>query len=288
MAKIKIIDFRVRPRVPEALQSHQPGRVSPVFSKNANQFRALDRFTPQRIENTIEEMHDAGIVHAVIAAADNESLGGAKIPNELIADLVRENPESFTGYAGVDPRKGMEAVREFEHAVRNLGLKGLSTDPFINQLLPTDPQYYPLYAKAVELGVPVFSHCSVNFDSRVVMDYGHPRHLDQVACHFPELILIARHGGWPWVLDMVAVAWRHENVYIEISGISPKYLHRDLLTYADGLLRKKVLFGTSYPLQPFKRAVDEFLALPLREETQQAILYDNAAALLQLKGGSPA
>ncbi len=282
----KAIDFRVRPRVPGALQSHQPGRVSPVFAKNATQFKALDRFTPQPIGETIAEMREAGIVHAVIAAADSETLGGAKIANELIADLVRAHPDTLTGYVGVDPRKGMAAVRELEHAVRELGLRGLSTDPFINQLLPTDAQYYPLYAKAVELGIPVFSHCSVNFDSRVVMDYGHPRHLDQVACHFPELTIIARHGGWPWVLDMVAVAWRHENVYVEISGISPKYLHRDLLTYADGLLRHKFLFGTSYPLQPFKRAVEEFLALPLRDETKRAILYDNAAKLLHLADAS--
>jgi len=257
-----------------------------VFAKNATQFKALDRFTPQPIGETIAEMREAGIVHAVIAAADSETLGGAKIANELIADLVRAHPDTLTGYAGVDPRKGMAAVRELEHAVRELGLRGLSTDPFINQLLPTDAQYYPLYAKAVELGIPVFSHCSVNFDSRVVMDYGHPRHLDQVACHFPELTIIARHGGWPWVLDMVAVAWRHENVYVEISGISPKYLHRDLLTYADGLLRHKFLFGTSYPLQPFKRAVEEFLALPLRDETKRAILYDNAAKLLHLADAS--
>ena len=115
------------------------------------------------------------------------------------------------------------------------------------------------------------------------MDYGHPRHLDQVACDFPELTIVARHGGWPWVLDMVAVAWRHPNVYVELSGIAPPYLHPDLLRYADGMLRHKFLFGTSYPLLTFRRAVDEFMELPLKDETKSAILYENAARLLHLE-----
>ncbi len=280
---MKVIDFRVRPRIPEALQSHQPDAISTSFRQNAEQFRAVERFSPQPVEATIEEMRAAGVVHAVISAADTQSAGGKKTSNEAIAAIVAAHPGWFTGFAGVDPGKGMPAVREFAHAVETLGMRGLNTEPFLNRMLPTDRRYYPLYAKAVELGVPVFSHCSVNFDPTVVMDYGHPRHLDQVACDFPELTIVARHGGWPWVLDMVAVAWRHPNVYVELSGIAPRYLHPDLLRYADGMLRHKFLFGTSYPLLTFRRAVDEFMELPLKDETKSAILYENAARLLHLE-----
>lgn len=104
-----------------------------------------------------------------------------------------------------------------------------------------------------------------------------------MAGHFPELKLIASHAGWPWILQMVAVAWRHPNVYLELSGIAPRYLDPELLRYFDTpILQDKVFFATDYPLYPFERGVQEFLELPLQDDTKEKILWRNANRLFGL------
>jgi predicted TIM-barrel fold metal-dependent hydrolase len=175
----------------------------------------------------------------------------------------------------------MQAVRDFEHAVRDLGLRGLNLGPWLHKLRANDRRYYPLYAKAVELNVPVVLHTSSHFDPTVTMDTGNPKYLDDVCVDFPELKVIASHAGWPWILEMIAVAWRHPNVYLEISGIKARYLHRDLVSYFDTpILRGRVLFATDYPLLDWDEAIADVMALPIDETTKQEILRDNAMSLL--------
>ncbi len=280
----KVIDVRVSPRVKECLGSWTPPNTIPPYRKYLERYPgARERMYPIPMEEMFAEMDRSGVVKAVIGGADIETTWGRRIPDEVIADLVQKYPDRFIGFAGADPFKGMEAVRGVERAVHELGLRGLCLDPWLHGLKANDKRYYPLYTKAAELRIPINIHTSQHFHSDMPMETGNPSNLDEVACHFPELKLIARHAGWPWVLPMVAVAWRHENVYIELSGLAPRYLHTDYLRYFDTVLQDRVLYGTSYPVLTWERTIKELEELPLKEETKEKILYRNAARLLGIE-----
>jgi predicted TIM-barrel fold metal-dependent hydrolase len=230
-----------------------------------------------------------GVTKAVIKAKDIETTYRRKLPNETVAELVRQYPDRLIGFAGVDPYKGMEAVRELEYAVRDLGLRGLAMEPFEYHLPANDRRFYPLYCKCVELDIPVNLHCSINFSTVSRMEYGRPLHLDDVAVDFPELKVVAMTPGWPWVGELVGVAWRHPNVYIETAAIRPKYMGMpntgwsELLHYGNTVLQDKILFASSWPLLPIERTIREIRELPLKEVVVEKWLYRNAARLLALE-----
>jgi len=233
-------------------------------------------------------MDDAGVDIAMLTAEDAETTTGMRVPNDKVAKFVRQNPERFLGMAAVDPHKGMEAVRELERAVKELGMKCLCLEPWLHKLRSNDKLYYPIYAKCVELDIPVWIHSSINYVPQLTMDFGRPIYLDEVAGHFPELKIIAGHGGWPWVNEMVAFLWRHPNAHMDISGIRPKYLGmpgsgwETLIQYGNTLLQDKVLFGTSWPAQQFKKSIEEIKKLPIKKEVMVKWLGGNSQRLLQL------
>lgn len=236
----------------------------------------------------LEYMDQEGVDIAVFSAGDNESTTGAKHPNEKLAEFVQQNPKRFIGFAGADPHKGMKAVRELEHAITKLGLKGLNIGPWLHKIYANDKKYYPLYAKCVELNIPVIIHTSINFMRHLSMDLGRPIHLDEVAIDFPELKLVASHGGWPWVPELMGVCWRHPNVFIEIAAVRPKYVGmpgsgwETLLQYGSTILQDRVLFATDWPMLPMKQSIEEMKGLPLKEEVKEKWLGGNATRLLGL------
>jgi len=207
---------------------------------------------------------------------------------EIVVDLVRSFPERFLGFAGVDPHKGAGAVESLRLNVEKLGLRGAMISPWEHLMFSDDERYYPIYETCVELDIPIWIHTSFNFSRQIPMEYGHPLHLDRVAVRFPELKIVAGHAGWPWVMEMVAVAWRHPNVYIEISGIRQKYMGMEhtgwepLIHYGNSVLQDKVLFATAWPLLPLEQAVQDVKNLPIKEEVKAKWLGENARRLLQL------
>jgi len=279
-----IIDFRVGP--PLKSVGGTPPKPTPYQNLYNLTDTILAEYTSMAPEAFLQLIDQAGVDKVVLPAEDNESTFGTKIPNESLAEFCRKSPDRFIGFAGVDPHKGMDAVREFEHAVRELDLRGLNLGPFLQKLFPTDRRYYPLYAKCIELDVPVILHVGINFFQEASMEYSHPRYLDQVATDFPELKIVATHGGWPWVTEMVAVAWKHPNVYIDTAGQSPKYLAMPTMGWAplmqlgNSLLQDRILFATRYPLLSYERVLKEFHQLPLKDEIKEKWLWQNAARLL--------
>jgi uncharacterized protein len=230
-----------------------------------------------------------GTRHVVVKARDLETTFGFRVRNEDVAEFCRAHGPRFLGFAGVDPHKGMVALRELEHAVRELGLRGLNLQCFEHKLRINDPKMYPLYAKCIELGIPVNLHCSINFSTDTLMEYGHPCCLDEVMVHFPELRVCASPPGWPWVHELIGVAWRHRNVFIGLVAVRPKYLavassgYEPLLQYGKSVLQDRLIFGSAYPMQPVERAVAEVEALGLTPEVKRKWLGDNAAAFLGLE-----
>jgi len=136
---------------------------------------------------------------------------------------------------------------ELVHAVKDLGMKALCLEPWLHKIHSNDKLYYPIYAKCVELDIPVWIHSSLNFVPQLKMDFGRPLYLDEVAGHFPELKIVAGHGGWPWVNELMAVLWRHDNVFMDISAIHPAYMTKpgsgweSLLCYGNSLLQETTL-----------------------------------------------
>jgi predicted TIM-barrel fold metal-dependent hydrolase len=233
------------------------------------------------LEAFVAQMDRAGIVWGAMRTDSNDGT----------AEIVARFPKRFLGQALADPNRGMRAVRELERAVKELGLRSFYASPFRYGLPPNDKKFYPLYAKAAELSIPVFVYVTMNYNSALPMDLSHPRHLDEVARDFPELTLIAGCGGWPWVPEMVGVARRHQNVYIDTEAHRPKYLATPgsgwemLLRFGNTLLQDRVLFASNWAsyFQPaddvLDRVVAEMRQLPLKDEVKEKWLYRNAARL---------
>jgi predicted TIM-barrel fold metal-dependent hydrolase len=282
-----VIDFRVRPPIKESYVR------LPELEHYRELYQSSSALSPADLdrgwETLLAQMDEADVQKALLVAEDFQGTLGKKVPNESIADGVRMYPDRFLGLASVDPHNGRQAVQELEHAVVDLGMVGLTLWPCFQEIYANDRRYYPLYEKCLELGIFVVVHASINFNSKAKLDLGRPIYLDEVAVDFPELRIVASHAGWPWVLEMIAVAWRHPNVYMEISAMRPKYMAREhsgwgpLLNYGDTILQDRIMFGTSWPLLPFKRSVDEVRALPLRESVVDKWLYQNAAKFLGIE-----
>jgi uncharacterized protein len=256
-----------------------------IYSMSPDMEAYISDFKP---EDFIAMMDAAGIDVAVLLGEDQETTFAKKVPNEIVVDLVRSFPERFLGFAGVDPHKGAGAVESLRLNVEKLGLRGAMISPWEHLMFSDDERYYPIYETCVELDIPIWIHTSFNFSRQIPMEYGHPLHLDRVAVRFPELKIVAGHAGWPWVMEMVAVAWRHPNVYIEISGIRQKYMGMEhtgwepLIHYGNSVLQDKVLFATAWPLLPLEQAVQDVKNLPIKEEVKAKWLGENARRLLQL------
>ena len=179
----------------------------------------------------------------------------------------------------------MPAVRQVAR-VAELGLHGINIQPSHFGLPIDHPQLYPVYAKACELGLGVGVHTGVNYTSHLPIKHDHPLHLDQVACDFADLILVACHAAWPWTTEMVAVARKHPNVYLEFGGLAPKYVGspgtgwEPAFRCMNSLLAKQDLFGTDWPEFPIQRAIAEWRDLRLKPAVLETLLAGNANGLL--------
>ncbi len=241
------------------------------------------------IEEFIKQLDEMGVERAVIFNLDEGTPSGLSgLPNDYYADIVNKYPKKFIGVAGIDPLKGMDAVREIRRCY-DLGLRGIAVRPFMFGIPPHHAKMYPLYAACVELDIPIWFHLSINYSTNT-MEVERPIYIDIVAQDFPELKIIAGHGGWPWVNEMVAVAWRNKNVYIDIASYIPKYIGmpgtgwEPLLRYGDSILKDRILFGSTWLFMglSIRELADGVMELPLKDEVKRMWLYDNAARLFKI------
>ncbi|MCX6389074.1 MAG: amidohydrolase family protein [Solirubrobacterales bacterium] len=228
------------------------------------------------IEMTLAAMDDAGIEMATLSAW-NSPRHGEMISNDEVAAWVEAHPERFVGLASVDLDRPMEAVRELRHRVRDQGFKGLRMLPWLWDAPPTDRRYYPLFAECVELGVPFCTQVG-HAGPLMPSEPGRPiPYIDQIAIDFPELVIVGGHIGYPWTEEMVAVARKHENVYIDTSAWTAERMPLELVNYMKSRGgRQKVLFGSNSPMILPAKALEAVDALELDDETRGLFLGGNA------------
>jgi len=287
-----IIDFRFTPPTPEALPrytappKHMAGYAQ-AYGKRVfgGKEAGVDFMSADAL---VKWMDEQGVDKVLLKCSDNETLMGKRYPHEKLYEYVKEHPTRLLATAGADPYKGMVAVRELERAVKEYGFKGLNMGPWELKLHANDKKFYPIYAKCVELDIPVLLHTSFNLTRELMLDYGRPIYLDEVAKDFPELKIVAVHGGWPWVLEMIAVAWKYPNVYIEISGTMPKYIATPnsgwdpLFVYGNTVIQDRVLWASNWPMITPKESLVGVRQFPLKETVRKKWLGENAARLLKL------
>ncbi len=279
---MKVIDFNFKMTMPwlveEGEANHKPNMENYIKRYSVDDSRV--HHTP---EEAIQYLKDAGVTYAVIAGSDDGTLRNRVVSNDKIAKIRDDHPEFFKfAWAGADPHKKMNAVRKFERDIKELKLSGLYMNPWYNKMFANDRRYYPLYAKAVELNVPLSLHCISSMDPTSTMDYGNPKYLDDIAVDFPELRIVARHPGFPWDKELVAVAYRQPNVYIEMSCINPKLL-TDLIPRLNDIVQDKVIFGSGFPWVTPKKAIEWVDRLGLKDEVKEKVLYKNAARFIGLE-----
>lgn len=252
-------------------------------------FDSLRRWTgqdvPERetpIEATVAALDHADVRFGLLSAwhAPRED---ALISNDEVAGWVAAHPDRFAGLAAVDLDKPMDAVRELRRCVIEHDFRGLRVVPWLWEAPPTDRRYYPLYAACVELGVPFCTQVGHTGPLRP-SETGRPiPYIDQVALDFPELTIVAGHTGYPWTEEMIAVARKHERVYIDTSAYTSRRLPPELVSYMKTKGgRHKVLFGTNYPMIPHNKALEDLDTLGLDEETRELYLSANATRVFNI------
>jgi hypothetical protein len=207
---------------------------------------------------------------------------GPLIDNDEVARLVTAHPDRFVGIGSVNLFEPMAAVRELRRTVKQLGFRGVRLLPWLWGLPPNDRRYYPVYAECVELGVPFCLQVGHAGPLRP-SEPGRPiPYLDEVACEFPELTIVGGHIGYPWTTEMIAMATKYENVFIDTSAYKPKRFPPELVTFMRSHGRKKVLFGSNFPMIQPAACIAQLDELGLDDEAKRLFLSDNAKRVFGL------
>lgn len=228
---------------------------------------------------------------AVVFTVDAQSATGhPPVPSEEVAKACAEHADVLIPFGSVDPRRGAAAVRQARSLVREHGVRGFKFHPSLQAFHPDDRMAYPLYEALQELEMVALFHSGqtgigvgLRGGAGIRLKYANPMALDDVAADFPDLKIVIAHPSFPWQEEALAVATHKPNVYIDLSGWSPKYFPPLLVRYANTLLRDKVLFGSDFPLLTPDRWLADFDTLDIKPEVRPLILKENAAGLLRLR-----
>lgn len=272
---MEIVDFRVRPRTTSFYRNIYPNLIPEL--KNYERIfdydgRARQRRIPSTFEESIEEMRSSGVSKGVIFAGNGAN-------NEEVFETCSRYPDVYYGLAYADPRDGIQKTYcTLEKAYLEYNLKGLNLSPWWTGVRPLDPSCYPLYALSEKLGKMVQIHASIHYNTKVPLEVCDPMQIDKLAVDFPELRIVMSHAGMGFGTAAVTVASRHNNVYLEFSGLHPKHLPPEMLYAVNTILKEKSLFGTNYPclgfeaVAPWKKAI--------REENHSLFFGENAKRVL--------
>ena len=278
------IDFHCNLFTPEAVERHWFG--APEMMRLIKWWKMEERVKGKTVPEFVAMMDAAGCDKVLLPAIRMMSYQKKTmvwdITEEEVAAAVAQAPGRLYGLAGFNPLEKMDSVRRVERAIKDLGFKGVYIHTY-GFGIPLDHRlYYPLYAKCVELGVPVSMQVGHSAE-HMPNEFGRPIHLDNIALDFPELKLVGAHTGWPWTEEMISLAWKHENVFLGIDAHNPKYLEPTLIHFMKTRGQNKVLYGTNYPAVLHGESIACIKTeLGLSEKVADKILHRNAAGVYGL------
>jgi predicted TIM-barrel fold metal-dependent hydrolase len=281
-----------------AIDIHTHAEVSTRMLPDEAEAEALEargRYFRYEVKHpTIAQMADyyrARRIGFVVFTVDQErGMGIKRISNEEVAESAHEHADVAIPFASIDPARGKMGVREARRLIKDFGVKGFKFHPIIQGFYPNDPDVYPLYEVIAEAGLPALFHtgqtgigAGMPGGGGLRLKYANPICLDDVAADFPDMPIIMAHPAVPWQDEQLSVAMHKPNLYIDLSGWSPKYFEPKLIQYANTLLKDKVLFGSDNPVIQPDRWLADFEKLPIKPEVRRLILKENAVKLLKLK-----
>jgi uncharacterized protein len=279
---MRAIDFHVHLPTPDWLDGSMAGYVeaAEAYFRSPVQRQSLPE---------LAEMYRELETRAVLLAWDAETATGRpRVPNETVADACREHPDVFTGLGSVDPYKGEAAVAEVAR-IAELGLRGVKFHPSLQAFAPDDESFWPVFAACERHGLLALFHTGTSgIGARqpggqgIRLDYARPIRLDAVAAAHPGLTVVAAHFGWPWHMELAAMALHKTNVYIDISGWAPRRIPPELIGELRGRLAGQFLWGSDFPFLAPQRCLDELAGLDLPDEVLRQVLHENAARILRL------
>ncbi|MBM4451069.1 MAG: amidohydrolase [Chloroflexi bacterium] len=280
--KILAVDAWATPCPPEAV-AKWPDEFKHIFRR----YGSIERFEKGiSIDEMVAEMDEAGVEIAALSAFDYQ--GVHVVDNSTVTKFVERYPKRFIGVGTVDPRgRPMDALRQIERLVKDFGMKGLRLEPYAygDGTVGTPPNakmYWPIYAKCVELDIAVSIQVG-HTGPLLPSEPGRPIYLDEVALAFPELTILGCHLGQPWHEEMMILAWKHPNVYVETSARAPKHWPPSFVDFVKTWGQDKVIWATDYPLLTFKRCLDEIEAMNLAPVVKRKLIRENALKAFKVK-----
>jgi predicted TIM-barrel fold metal-dependent hydrolase len=277
------IDFMYYVATPEFIDKWTKAKEGELLCRME---RALGGSLPvfPSIDDMLRQMDDANVDRVFITQTKMWSYRNRWMYMDTQLDEVKQYteraPGRFCGLAGYNPFRISESLAEIELAVKKHGFKGVYVHIYGFDIPLNDAKMYPLYAKCVELDVPVSLQVGHVLEG-MPSEHGRPMYLDKVACDFPTLKIVGAHTGWPWVEELISMCYKWENLWFGIDAWMPKYLSKEILHFMDSRMgRERVLWGTNG--LPWKKSLAQLQDLGLKDETIEKVTRDNAVELFRL------
>ena len=239
--------------------------------------------------NALADYYRSRKIGCVVFTVDETLSRRPQVSNDAVVEFAAANADIAMAFASLNPTRGPEAVREAKRLVAAGGIRGLKLHPPLQEFVPNDRLAYPLYEVFAEARLPVLFHTGhsgigsgLPGGGGIRLKYGHPMPIDDVAVDFPDMPIIMAHPSFPWQDEAISVCLHKPQVYIDLSGWSPKYFSSTLVQYANTLLKHKVLFGSDYPLLTPDRWLSDFEKIGIKDEVRPLIMKENAVKLFGL------
>jgi predicted TIM-barrel fold metal-dependent hydrolase len=250
------------------------------FLESVRRWARMDSIPDIPTSVMVESMDVAGVGIGLLAAWWGPQ--GSLIDNEEVAAIVDAYPGRFVGLASVNLSQPMEAVRQLRYWVNARGFGGLRIVPWLWGLPPDDRRYYPLYAECVELDVPFCLQVG-HTGPLLTSETGRPiPYLENVALEFPELRIVAGHIGAPWTQEILSLATKFPNLYIDTSAYKATRYPADFVEFLRGRGARKVMFGSNFPMLSARACLEGLDALGLSPEARDLFLSGNASKVFKL------
>ncbi len=283
MAKdVKAIDFMYYVATPEFIAKWNDAKKGELVCRMERAIGSLPQY--ESIEAMVQKMDEANVERVFITQTKMWSYWNKWMYMDTMLDEVaqytRRYPDRFVGLAGYNPFRIRESLREIDVAVKEHGFKGVYVHIFGFDIPLHDRKMYPLYARCVELDIPVSMQVGHVLEA-MPSEHGRPIYLDRIASDFPDLKIVGAHTGWPWVEELISACYKWDNIWFGVDAWMPKYLKPEILQYINSRMgQDRCLWGTNG--LPWKESLDQVEELKLRPESKRKLLRDNALALFKL------